>query len=302
MANAYGADWYASVAERVNQIAARREGRMKFRFLGKIMILAAVNSAVFGCGNQAALNAPNSEKPNTAAINPNAPKTGAAGSETIKFESAGKVEIVGIFYQSTNANSPAVLLLHQWGSNRRSYEELAKRLQNKGFGVLAIDGRGFGESTRTADRAVIAPARNDAAVSGMKADVDNALNFLAKQKNVDPSRIGIVGASYGSSLAMIYGAENKKVKSVALLSPGLNYFGNMPIENAAKDYGDRYLLMVAAGDDKESAETVRTLKQAAANDKYQMQIYEKGGHGTGLFSARVGLEDLLEEFLIKSLS
>ncbi len=98
---------------------------------------------------------------------------------------------------------------------------------------------------------------------------------------------------------MIYGAENKNVKAVALLSPGLNYFRNLPIEDAVKNYGERNLLLVAAEDDQESAATVKKLK--AISDKYETQIYPKGGHGTALFAAKVGLEDLLEQFFSKSL-
>jgi dienelactone hydrolase len=219
--------------------------------------------------------------------------------QTIRFESAEKLEIIGTFYESPQPNSPAVLLLHQWQSTRKSYDEFAKQLQVKGFGVLAIDGRGFGESVKTTDGRTVSPSRTDDAVKAMKIDVDNAFNFLKQQKNVDAARVGIVGASYGSSLALIYAAENKEVKAVVLLSPGINYFGNLPIEPAAKTFGNRPLLLVAAEDDKESAETVRKLKQI--NEKYEMQIYPKGGHGTNLFAAKVGLEDLLERFLTTNL-
>lgn len=217
------------------------------------------------------------------------------------FESVDKTVIVGTFLESTKPNSPAVLLLHQFQSDRHSYDDFARRLQAKGFGVLAIDGRGFGESTKTSDGKSVAVSRSDDAVKGMRADVAAAFEFLAKQRNVDTARIAIVGASYGSSLAIIYGAENPKVKAVALLSPGLNYFGHMPTEPAVKSYGDRPLLLVAADDDKESADSVKKLKATGANNKYEVKIYEKGGHGTGLFKARVGLEDLLEQFLTKSL-
>jgi dienelactone hydrolase len=227
-------------------------------------------------------------------------ETKVADPQTIKFESADKLEIIGTFYESPRANSPAVLLLHQWQSTRKSYDEFAKQLQSKGFGVLAIDGRGFGESVKTTDGKTVSPSRTDDAVKAMKIDVDNAFNFLKQQKNVDAAHVGIVGASYGSSLALIYAAENKEVKAVALLSPGINYFGNMRSEPAAKTFGNRPLLLVAADDDNESAETVKKLKQV--NEQYEMQIYPKGGHGTNLFTAKVGLEDLLEKFLTKNLA
>lgn len=271
----------------------------------KQIILGFFVFATLACGqsDKPISNTSKPEIPLNAKVSEQTPTNAqpAGGPQRITFESPDKVIIVGSYFAAAKADSPAVLLLHQFGSNRQSYDELAKRLQAKGFGVLAIDGRGFGESVKTTDGKSIGVSRSDDAVKGMQSDVAAAFEFLAKQSNVATARIGIVGASYGSSLAIIYGAENPKVKSVALLSPGLNYFGNMPTEPAVKKYGDRPLLMVGADDDQESADAVRKLKESDVNKKYEIQIYPKGGHGTGLFSAKVGLEDLLEQFLTKSL-
>lgn len=259
--------------------------------------------SVIGCQKQTVSNSSNNTNTLTAnsnGANQSNSQTKIPEPQTIKFESAEKAEIVGTFYESPKANSPAVLLLHQWQSDRKSYDAFARHLQAKGFGVLAIDGRGFGESVKTTDGKTVAAARDAETVKAMKADVDNAFQFLAKQKNVDAARVGVVGASYGSSLAIIYAAENKQVKAVALLSPGLDYFGNLPTEPAVKSFGARPLLLVAAEDDKESAETVKKLK-ASGGEHCETQIYERGGHGTSLFAAKLGLEELLEKFLTKSL-
>lgn len=279
---------------------------MKLNLFVKLLIVSLFISFATSCQSQTVSNSANKTNSNFPTNNANSAnqsnsQTKTPEPQTVKFESADKVEIIGTFYESPKADSAAVLLLHQFGSNRKSYDEFAKHLQIKGFGVLAIDGRGFGESVKTTDGKKVAAERTDDAVKGMRADVSNAFDFLANQKNVDAARIGIVGASYGSSLALIYGAENKQVKAVALLSPGLNYFGNMPTEPSIKNYGDRSILLVAADDDAESADSVKKLKASGANDKYEVKIYPKGGHGTGIFAAKVGLEDLLEQFLTKNL-
>ncbi len=216
--------------------------------------------------------------------------------QKVTFDSADGVVLIGSFYGSPNANSPAVILLHQWQSDRHSYDNFARQMQAKGFNVLSFDGRGFGESVKTKDGKAVPVSRSDDAVKGMLGDVDAAFNFVSKQTNVDADKIGIVGASYGSSLALLYAADHTKVIAVALLSPGLNYFGNMPTEPAMQKFGDRPLLLVAAEDDAESAKSVRALKNAGS-DATEVKIYEKGGHGTGIFSAKVGLEEQLEEFL-----
>ena len=273
----------------------------KMKVLAKINLFGLLILTLASCQNQTNSNSPDKTNSNVAANDANQTKSEIPAPQKVKFTSEGNVEIVGTFYESAKANSPAVLLLHQFGSNRKSFDEFAMRLQKDNFGVLAIDGRGFGESVKTTEGKTVAAERTAEGVKGMEADVANAFDFLAKQKNVDNTRIGIVGASYGSSLALIYAAENPKVKAVALLSPGLNYFENLPTETAIKSYGDRSLLLVAAEDDKESADAVRKLEETGANERYEVKIYEKGGHGTNVFDANVGLQDALEQFLTKSL-
>jgi len=222
---------------------------------------------------------------------------------TVNIRSADGLVLGGIFLPAAQPNSPALLLLHQWQSDRHSYDDFAKRMQAKGFNVLAVDGRGFGESTKSTDGKTVQAERTAAAVQSMLSDVDAAMKFLADQPNVDRSKIGIVGASYGSSLALIYAADHPNIASVALLSPGLNYFGNMPTEPAIKKYGDRPMFLVAAEDDKESADAVNKLLSAGNNTGYGANIYPSGGHGTALFKLKFPgdleyreLGNLLESF------
>jgi len=261
-----------------------------------ISILFLTTFFFASCGG----GSPNSVNQVTNSASPVSPVNGT--SQTVNTTAPDGVILVGTFLESATPNSPALLLLHQWQSDRHSYDDFAKRMQAKGFNVLAIDGRGFGESVKTTDGKSISPSRTDEAVKAMLGDVGAAFDFLSKQKNVDPNKIGVVGASYGSSLALIYAADNPKVAAVALLSPGLNYFGNMPTEPAVKKYGNRPLYLIAAEDDPESAGAVRKLAAAAAkDDRSQMTIYDKGGHGSGLFAAKVGLDDVLEQFFSKNL-
>ena len=233
-----------------------------------LFLLFAISLVLSGCSGTAVNNsvANASGNSNSNAANSNSTVTAAK----VTINSPDGVKIVGTYLTASKPNSPAVLLLHQWQSDRHSYDEFAKRMHDKGFAVLSIDGRGFGESTRKADGSTVAPGRTDADVKAMLGDVDAGFNFLAKQPNVDASKIGIVGASYGSSLALIYAADHPNVAAVAMLSPGLNYFGNMPTKPAAAKYGDRELLLFAAKDDKESADAVSELNPMQVdNPKYQ---------------------------------
>ena len=224
----------------------------------------------------------------------------ADGVHTVTIDSPDGLKLVGSFYPvlypASNPHMPALLLLHQWQSDRHSYDDFAKRMQDQGFAVLSIDGRGFGESTKTADGKTISPGRTDADVKAMLGDVGAAFDFLATQKNVDSTKIAIVGASYGSSLALIYAAENPRVSAVALLSPGLNYFGNMPTEPALKKFGKRPFYIAAADDDNESAEAVRSLAAGVNGPAHISKVFSKGGHGTSLLTSQPDLVDELKSF------
>ncbi len=254
-----------------------------------------------GCGSAATGSNQNNAAGNNAAV---ANPTPVSTAQTVTIDSPDGVRLVGSLFEAAKPNSPALLLLHQWQSDRHSYDDFAKRMQANGFAVLSIDGRGFGESTKKADGSTVSAGRTDADVKAMLGDVGAAFDFLGKQKNVDPAKIGIVGASYGSSLAIIYAADNAKVAAVALLSPGVNYFGNMQILPAVKQYGsgmERPFFFVAADEDPESASAVKELMNHMPNDGHWATVYDlkSGGHGTALFA--LGVDQELAKFFSKYL-
>src|SRR5437588_9381320 len=90
--------------------------------------------------------------------------------QRVTINSTDGVALVGSLFGSDKPSSPALLLLHQWESDRHSWDDFAKQLQNDGFVVLSIDGRGFGESKKKADGSTIAEGRTEADVKGMLGD------------------------------------------------------------------------------------------------------------------------------------
>jgi dienelactone hydrolase len=277
--------------------SARRFSKMKTIF-PPLFLIILLTFLMFGCTTEK--GEPKSIEVETVKLTTEV-KPPPMEPRDLQFVSAGNARIVGTIYETGKLKSPAVLLLHQWQNDRKSFDAFAKILQEKGFVVLAIDGRGFGDSVKTTDGKTILPERTDQVVEAMKTDVDNAFLLLADREDVDAENIGIIGASYGSSLAIIYGSENKEVKAVAALSPGTNYFGNLPTEPAVKAFGDRPLLLVAANDDKDSVNSVADLASAADSLDVEVKVFEKGGHGTDLFKAGVDLDKLLIDFLTESL-
>lgn len=206
------------------------------------------------------------------------------------------VAIVGDLYLPDESPAPAVLALHQWKADRSTYRDFGRAMRDAGFVVLAIDARGFGESTR-GEAGTVEPSWDTTD------DVEAAVDYLKDQPSVDALRIGIVGASYGASNALIYAAgDPEDVRSVALLSVGLNYNDSLPAEPAIREYGDRPLLMLAARDDAESAAGTEKLAAAAKSSRHRTQVYDAGGHGTALLSPPASALDAVKAFFVRTLT
>jgi dienelactone hydrolase len=218
----------------------------------------------------------------------------AAKGSTVSFPTSDKVVITGTLYTASGQSGPAVLCLHQWRSDRSTYDALAASLQTAGVTVLTIDLRGHGESRKKSDGSAVQPDRN--AIR----DLEAAIAFLEGRKEVDKARIGIIGASYGASNALLYAAQHKDVKALVLLSPGLNYFNVLPTEEAIVAYGNRPILLAASDEDLRSAETVKRYQELnGANTVARMLT--KAGHGTEMLAADETLASGVVDFLRKNL-
>lgn len=214
------------------------------------------------------------------------------GSQDVSFTTSDGIVISGTLYPAGD-KAPTVLCLHQWRSDRRSFAALAKTLQGAGFTVLAIDMRGYGGSTKTADGKSVRPDRKAGA------DIQAAMRFLRDQQSVNTARIGIIGASYGSSNAVIHAADDPSVRALVLLSPGLNYFNELPTEGPVKKYKGRPMLAVASSEDLRSVETVDAYRAMVPG--IEVKIYENAGHGTDILEAEGSLDEVILTFLKKNL-
>lgn len=255
---------------------------------GRNFIMAAVTVLLFAnCQSEGNSGAAAAERKQAGAV-----AAAKSASEDVQFTTDDGIVITGTMY-AAGQKAPTVLCLHQWRSDRRSFASLAKMLQGEGFTVLAIDMRGYGGSTKTADGKSVRPDRKAGA------DIAAAMRYLRGQTSVDAARIGIIGASYGSSNALIHAAGDASVRTVVLLSPGLNYFNELPTEGAVQRYRGRSMLVVASSEDLRSVETVEAYRKAAPG--IEVKLYENAGHGTDILDAKVGLDAAILAFLKKSL-
>jgi dienelactone hydrolase len=220
----------------------------------------------------------------------------AGATREVIFTTRDSVSIYGTLYTpETQGKSPGLVLLHMLRQKRKDWDDFARDAVKMGFVVLAIDLRGHGQSVRRVDRILDPRQFSNAEFAKMVEDVRAAVEGLRTQEDVDDGQISLVGASLGANLALKYAAIDPAIRSVVLLSPGLNYRG-ITTEDAIKAYGNRPALLIAARDDDYSSDSVVKLA-AIAKGSVKKQLYEKAGHGNFMFRTERGLGKLILEWL-----
>jgi len=196
-----------------------------------------------------------------------------------------------------NKKKGVMVALHMFQNDRHAWRSLMMTAKKKGLGMLAVDLRGHGESKRhkNNDLSKRVVARDPALFMAMHKDVDAALKFL-KRKRIHPSRVVLVGASVGCSVALHYAATHPKIRAGVLLSPGTNYLGIPSLQHITQ-WGNRPLLMVAPVDEVEKG--ARPLFSAMLDRTHSivLAVPQEKVHGTHMFGKVPRLEMRLVEWV-----
>ncbi|OGA00161.1 MAG: hypothetical protein A3H35_18745 [Betaproteobacteria bacterium RIFCSPLOWO2_02_FULL_62_17] len=127
----------------------------------------------------------------------------------ISFESS-RITLRGTLHTPDGPalSRPAIVLCHGFGgsSNGAGHPELARTLERAGYVVLRFDFRGCGASDGERGRVICLEEVEDARA---------AITFLQAQAGVDPSKIGLIGASLGGSVALTAAALDERVRVCA---------------------------------------------------------------------------------------
>ncbi|MFN2223774.1 MAG: alpha/beta fold hydrolase [Candidatus Promineifilaceae bacterium] len=271
---------------------------MKALKLALLLILAVVLAACDGSPNQTA--GPELPEPTTAEASqpetgpaepasaepasaepasdatPTQPLVEAAGPpepQELSIEGAEGLLIQGTFYPGRgNGPRPGVLLLHVNGGNRGDWQQFAGQLADNGFAALAIDMRGHGETGGGSDWELAAE------------DLTRVWTALAKRPDVDEANTAIIGASIGANMALATAVSEPDIKTVVLLSPGLDYFG-VTTDDRIVEYSPRPALIVASEEDDQAARSSRALHELAGETS-SLIMYDGAGHGTTMLQRR----------------
>lgn len=222
------------------------------------------------------------------------------GKKIINFQTKDGVKIVGDFFDAKSLpaggqGKKSIILLHILPGNRHDFDEFAELLCLQGYNVLNIDERGHGESEAWAGEMGSWQEFTQADYDKTIYDVEAAVDWI--KIRFPDTDLGIIGASIGANLAMLYGAKHQP-KAVIALSPGINYKG-IKTEIASRNFRNN-LLIVASKDDGYSFESSSRLFEMSVAAKKEFIQYEEAGHGTRMFNSEPELKQRILDFLLKN--
>ena len=191
---------------------------------------------------------------------------------------------------------PVFILLHETGGRKENWYFLAKTMERKGIGFLALDFRGHGGSQSPPPgeppnwRKFSPPTKSANPWNSLTLDVDAAAEYLQSQ-GLAISSIAAGGADVGSSIALKWAAVHPAVPMVFMLSPGMSYREVLTV-NAIRAYGKRPILMMVGADDprspRETAILYEFAKRSAGLENTTLITAERE-HGTRILVVNKGI-------------
>ena len=156
--------------------------------LGQFVLVPAINVSVV-------IHAPREAMPPASTL-------ALPGAHDVSFSASDGVPLSGWYVPGRNR--AAVILLHGSHGDRTSTEDYLRFLSRAGYGVLAFDARGHGQSGGHTN------------ALGWRADRDvaGAVEFLRGQQGVDPNRIGMLGLSMGAEIALRAAANGVPLRAI----------------------------------------------------------------------------------------
>jgi alpha-beta hydrolase superfamily lysophospholipase len=127
--------------------------------------------------------------------------------EQVRIPSMGNT-LSGALFLPTSGPSPAVVICHGAGDYKENYTELCEYLAKKGVGCLALDMHGHGASE--GDRYYVE-------MRAWCADVRAGLDFLSRNKRVDPEGLGAFGVSSGGTAIFEAALADSRIKALVAL-------------------------------------------------------------------------------------
>lgn len=212
----------------------------------------------------------------------------AGAAREVTFLAPNGRQIRGLMFDASARPAPAVVLVPMLGGSSDDWRAAGEHFADADITALAID---LPQPSLPADAAALA---------AWHLDVRAALDYLAGRPDIRPGAIGVAGASLGANLAVLAAVADSRVRSLALVSPSLDYRG-VRIEAPMRQYGTRPAFLLASLDDPYAARSVRELVKDAPGPR-ETRWAEYPAHGTVLLAREPDLVRALVEWFQRTLA
>jgi len=171
---------------------------------------------------------------------------------------------------------PGVLVVHEWWGLNDYARKRARMLAALGYTALAVDMYGEGKQAKHPDEAGKFASELMKNFDTARARFMAALDFLKKQKTVDPQRIAAIGYCFGGGVVLNMARQGVDLKGVASFHGGLAAV--KPAQPGA--IKARILVLHGADDQFTTPEQIEAFKQEMKNAgaDYQFISYPGAKH------------------------
>ncbi|MBI4050923.1 MAG: alpha/beta fold hydrolase [Elusimicrobia bacterium] len=144
------------------------------------------------------------------------------------------------------------LLLHHIGGKKEDWVPFAAFASNGGYGYLALDFRGHGESLVGPEESTVTyksfrEKGTDNEWNQMVRDVEAAVDFLDRE-GIQEDSVVVMGAGLGANVGLKFSALRKSIPMVVLLSSRINFKDVLTV-NPMRVYGARPILFATSPED-----------------------------------------------------
>src|SRR2546429_7183142 len=164
-------------------------------------------------------------------------------------------------------------------SQRKVWDDLARRMTAAGMNVMTVDLRGYGDSEGTPIDKLAPEEINVVFNEKMPLDVETAYKFLVAQPTVSAGILGVGGASCGVNQSVHLAMKHPEIKALVLLSEITDIDGR----NFLRAHPSLPLFLATADDDADPgvSDLMQWLSTFSTNPHTRFVRYKTGGPGGG---------------------